>query len=33
MAADSGPDQAARFIRDEIARWTPIVKASGFRID
>ena len=33
MAADSSPDQAARFIRDEIARWTPIVKASGFRID
>jgi tripartite-type tricarboxylate transporter receptor subunit TctC len=33
MAAQSSPDQAARFIRDEIARWTPIVKASGFRID
>jgi tripartite-type tricarboxylate transporter receptor subunit TctC len=33
MAADSSPDHAARFIRDEIARWTPIVKASGFRID
>jgi tripartite-type tricarboxylate transporter receptor subunit TctC len=33
MAADSSPDRAARFVRDEIARWTPIVKASGFRID
>jgi tripartite-type tricarboxylate transporter receptor subunit TctC len=33
MVAGSSPDQAARFIRDEIARWTPIVKASGFRID
>ncbi len=33
IAADSNPDSAARFIRDEIARWTPIVKASGFRID
>ena len=33
MTAESSPDQAARFIRDEIARWTPIVKASGFRME
>lgn len=33
MVVDSGPEQAARFLRDEIARWTPIVKASGFRIE
>jgi tripartite-type tricarboxylate transporter receptor subunit TctC len=33
LVADSSPDKAARFIRDEIARWTPIVKASGFKIE
>lgn len=33
MVADSSPERAARFIRDEIARWTPIVKASGFKIN
>jgi len=33
LAPDSSPGEATRFIRDEIARWTPIVKASGFRID
>ncbi len=26
---DSSPDKAAQFIRDEIARWAPIVKAVG----
>jgi len=31
--ADSNPEKAARFIRDEIARWTPVVKASGFKIE
>ena len=30
---DSNPDRAARFIKNEIARWTPIIKASGFKID
>jgi tripartite-type tricarboxylate transporter receptor subunit TctC len=30
---DTNPEQAARFIRDEIARWTPIIRASGFKID
>ena len=33
LTADSSPEKAARFIRDEIARWTPIVKASGFKIE
>ncbi len=33
MVADSGPDKAAAFIRDEIARWTPVIKASGFKLD
>jgi len=29
---DSGPDAAAQMIRDELARWTPIIKSSGFRM-
>lgn len=33
MAADLSPEKAAAHIRDETARWTPIVKATGFRID
>jgi tripartite-type tricarboxylate transporter receptor subunit TctC len=30
---DSGPDKARRFIEDEIARWTPIIKATGLKLD
>jgi tripartite-type tricarboxylate transporter receptor subunit TctC len=30
MVVDSTPESATQFIRDETARWTPIVKASGF---
>ncbi len=26
---NSGPDQAARFIREELVRWRPVLKASG----
>jgi tripartite-type tricarboxylate transporter receptor subunit TctC len=26
---DSGPEQTATFIRNELARWTPVLKASG----
>lgn len=33
MVADSSPEKTASFIRDEIARWTPIIKATGFKID
>lgn len=33
MVADSSPEKAAGFIREEITRWTPIIKASGFKID
>ena len=33
LVADSSPEKAARYIREEIARWTPIVKASGFKIE
>ena len=27
------PEQFAQFIRDEIARWAPVVKASGAKVD
>jgi tripartite-type tricarboxylate transporter receptor subunit TctC len=30
---DSGPVAAAQLVRDEIARWTPVIKASGFRME
>ena len=33
LVADSSPEKAALFIREEIARWRPIVKASGFKIE
>jgi tripartite-type tricarboxylate transporter receptor subunit TctC len=33
MVADSNPEKAASYIREEIARWTPVVKASGFKLD
>jgi len=29
---DSGPDAATRMVREEIARWTPVIKATGFRM-
>jgi tripartite-type tricarboxylate transporter receptor subunit TctC len=29
---DSGPDQTRAFITEEIARWTPVVKATGFKM-
>jgi tripartite-type tricarboxylate transporter receptor subunit TctC len=30
---DSGPDATRSFIADEIARWTPIMKATGFKME
>jgi len=30
---DSGPDRARRFLSDEIARWTPVIKGLGLRLD
>jgi tripartite-type tricarboxylate transporter receptor subunit TctC len=32
MVADSSPEQAARFIQGEVARWKPIIRASGFKV-
>ena len=30
---DSGPEQAAKFVHDELERWTPLLKASGIKVD
>src|SRR5581483_184526 len=30
---DSGPDATRAFIAEEIARWTPIMKATGFKME
>jgi tripartite-type tricarboxylate transporter receptor subunit TctC len=31
--ADSGPEQAQRLVSDELARWTPIMKSTNFKIE
>ena len=33
MITDSGPASAAAYIRTEVARWAPIIKATGFRME
>jgi tripartite-type tricarboxylate transporter receptor subunit TctC len=30
-ALDSGPEQAAQFVREELVRWMPVVKALGIK--
>jgi tripartite-type tricarboxylate transporter receptor subunit TctC len=30
---DSGPEQTAAFIKEELARWTPLLKASGLKMN
>jgi tripartite-type tricarboxylate transporter receptor subunit TctC len=30
---DSGPQQAEQMVREEIARWTPVIKTTGFRME
>jgi tripartite-type tricarboxylate transporter receptor subunit TctC len=30
---DSNPDQAGRFIKEELARWAPIIKATGAKLE
>jgi len=30
---NSSPERAARFVRAEIERWTPIIKATGYKLD
>jgi len=31
--AESGPQQAQRLVRDELARWTPIMKSTNFKLE
>ena len=31
--ADSGPQRAQRLVSDELARWTPIIKATNFKLE
>jgi len=30
---DSGPEQARRFVDEEIARWMPVIKAIELKVD
>ena len=30
---DGGPDRTLQFVKDELARWTPIIKSIGLKID
>ena len=30
---DSGPEQTRRFVEDEVARWTPVIKAIGLKLE
>jgi len=32
-SSDSSPEKAQRFINEETARWGPVVKASGFKVE
>jgi tripartite-type tricarboxylate transporter receptor subunit TctC len=31
--ADSGPEQTAKFVQEELVRWTPLLKASGIKFN
>jgi tripartite-type tricarboxylate transporter receptor subunit TctC len=30
---DSGPEASQRMVADELARWVPVMKATGFRME
>ena len=30
---DTTPERTAKFIKDELAKWAPIIKSSGVRIE
>jgi tripartite-type tricarboxylate transporter receptor subunit TctC len=30
---DSGPEKTAKFVQDELKRWTPLLKASGIQMN
>jgi tripartite-type tricarboxylate transporter receptor subunit TctC len=31
--ADAGPERSRRFVEDEVRKWTPVVRASGIRLE
>ena len=30
---ESGPEQTAKFVQEELVRWTPLLKASGIKFN
>jgi tripartite-type tricarboxylate transporter receptor subunit TctC len=30
---DTSPERTAKFIKDEIAKWAPVIKAAGVRVE
>ena len=32
-SVDSSPEKASRFIKEELARWAPIIKATGAKLE
>ncbi|HEX3170172.1 MAG TPA: hypothetical protein VHQ88_06310 [Burkholderiales bacterium] len=32
-SADSSPEKAGRFIKEELARWAPIINATGAKLE
>jgi tripartite-type tricarboxylate transporter receptor subunit TctC len=32
-ALDSGPEQTAKFVQDELTRWTPLLKTAGIKLN
>jgi tripartite-type tricarboxylate transporter receptor subunit TctC len=32
-AVDTSPERTAKFIKDEIAKWAPVVRAAGVKIE
>ena len=30
---DTSPERTAKFIQDEIAKWAPVIKAAGVRVE
>jgi tripartite-type tricarboxylate transporter receptor subunit TctC len=30
---DSGPERTAKFVQEELVRWTPLLKASGIKFN
>jgi tripartite-type tricarboxylate transporter receptor subunit TctC len=33
VLTDAGPERSRRFVEDEVRKWTPVVRASGIRLE